>query len=495
MIGISVALISILWLCVRRTGVAIALCFLLVGFVWRLLGAAYLNGAGPLYSYEAETIVGGDALAANMFGFLIALTVLVMAWMIRPAVLEREVTRLQPVTGAHPGLTIGDFVFYGGVLFILALFIDLFRIGVIPLVHCIERYEYLAVYAGPFHKILFKYGSLIALQLGIFAAYPRLRGGCYDWRFVALLAALFVYLPLTGNRFSAFYSLTLFFLMPLSLIWLLRSHSQFAVVFAARDRQMKRAKILWIVLPMVGAVIVTFSLLHSYANVRSEESVCAEYRSQQELPVDILESLDDFVLMKMISRFVSPEVQMRFSQRILVQPIHMYFLTSQRVIGGGDWQPHQARDFVFDPDRKEEGNRSIRFLMNRTLPPPRAAFLESVGNQFAGGYPEIMLELGGAWGVWILVVAMAAVTGWLLSIWMVALLRGRFLTAFFVAYVLYAFIVSYVGGMLNFLIVWTFWSKVALLVLFIWFEPWLERRGRPLLPWYIGWFPRLGKRV
>jgi hypothetical protein len=41
----------------------------------------------------------------------------------------------------------------------------------------------------------------------------------------------------------------------------------------------------------------------------------------------------------------------------------------------------------------------------------------------------------------------------------------------------------YVGGMLNFLIVWTFWAKVSLLVLFAWLEPYLERKGIQLLPW------------
>lgn len=488
MIGILVGLALILWLCLRRTAVALALCLLLVGFAWRLVSAAYLDMAGPLFSYEVEGRVGGDALAANMFGALIALTVLVMAAVIRPGILHREAARLQPVAGDGAGPSLGDVVFWTGALFVTALFVDLFRIGVIPLLHCLERYEYLEVYAGTFHKILFKYGSLIALQFGTFAVYPCLRGGRYDWRFVALIAALFAYLPLTGNRFSGFYSLTLFFVAPVSLVWLLRSNPRFAAG-ATPDRSGQRTglvRFLWIAVPVAGALVVIFSLLNSYANIRYEKSACAEYRGRVKAPVPPprdISMMDDIEMFETLSRFISPEVQMRFAQRVLVQPSHMYFLASRRVIDQGDWRPAEAFDFIFDPDLKEQGNRSIRFLMKRTLSAERAAYLESVGNQFAGGYPEALLELAGPWGVWILVPAMAAVTAWLLRFWMVAVLRGRFLTAFFAAYVYYAFVVSYVGGMLNFLIVWTFWAKVSLLVLFAWLEPYLERRGRPLLPW------------
>lgn len=474
------ALAVILWGCLRRTGAAIALCFLLVGFVWRLVGAAFLDQAGPIDSYEAEMLVGGDTFAADSFGLLIALTVLVLVLAMRPSSLQAEAGRLAPPPVPSAGINLGDMVFAAGLLFVLALYVDLFRIGVIPLLHCMERFEYLESYAGLFHQALFKYGSLIALQFGTFAVYPRLAGGRYDWRFIVLVAALFVYLTLTGNRFSAFYSFTLFFLTPYCFVWLLRSNPRLA-----DSRGGTRTWAVWLLLIVSGAGVVGFSLLNSYANVRYEKSACAEYRSQASRPRTSA-ILRDITPIEILTRFVTPEVQKRFSQRILVQPIHMYFFTYDRVIGRGDWRPGEAADFIFDPERKADGNRSIRFLMDRTLPAERAAYLESVRNQFAGGYPEVLLELLGKWGVWPGVIVLAAITGSLLRLWILAVLRGRFLTAFFAAYVYYAFVVMYVGGMLNFLVVWTFWAKVTLLVFFGWLEPWLERRGRPLLPWRIG---------
>jgi hypothetical protein len=490
MIGVALALAVILWVCLRRTGVAIALCFLLVGFVWRLVGAAFLNQVGPIYSYEAEMLVGGNTFSADSFGLLIALTVLVMVAVLRPASLQAQAKRLAPLPGSGSGFSIGDLVFWTGALFVAVLYIDMFRIGIIPLLHCIERYEYLETYAGPAHKALFKYGSLIALQFGTFAVYPRLMGGRYDWRFLLLVAALFVYLPLTGNRFSAFYSLTLFFLTPLCFVWLLRTNPRFV---DSGTRRSLRPSVVLLLLTMAGTAIVGFSLLNSYANIRFENSACGEYRQNVKQPIPPAQTsaiLRDLKPSGMLNRFITPEVQKRFSQRILVQPIHMYFLTYDRVIGAGDWRPAEAADFIFDPEHKANANRSIRFLMNRTLPADRAAYLERVGNQFAGGYPEVLLELLGKWGVWIGVIVLAAISGFLLRLWMEAVLQGRFLTAFFSFYVYYAFIVMYVGGMLNFLVVGTFWTKVALLAFFAW----LERRGRPLLPWRIPTLRQLLKR-
>jgi hypothetical protein len=133
--------------------------------------------------------------------------------------------------------------------------------------------------------------------------------------------------------------------------------------------------------------------------------------------------------------------------------------------------------------------------MKRTLPNERSLYLESVGNQFAGGYPEVLLELVGPWGALPLVILLAAITSWLLRFWALSVLRGYFLTAFFAAYVYYAFVVMYVGGMLNFLVVWTFWTKVVLLIMFSWLEPYCNQKGLHLTPWSIDGLVRSIKRI
>jgi hypothetical protein len=159
----------------------------------------------------------------------------------------------------------------------------------------------------------------------------------------------------------------------------------------------------------------------------------------------------------------------------------MWFMTWDRVVESHDRDPAGAFDFVFDRDNAREGNRSIQYLMSRTLPTERAAYLRSVGNQFAGGYPEILYELLGPMYAWLAIALFAAVTALLLRHWLLSALRGHFLTAFFAAYVYYAFFVMYIGGMLNFLIAPTFWAKIAFLVFFSWYELRRSNQGRPLI--------------
>jgi hypothetical protein len=496
MIGITTGIVLIVWAFFRNRVAFVALCFLLIGFLWRLVAAAYLDLAGPLYSNEVEMMVGGDTLAANMFGAYISLTVGTMLFLFRPGYLPNMLANMKTKSTNSLGFSLGDLAFYISAIFISILFIELIRSNVIPLFDCIERYDYLNSYAGYSHKFLFKYGSLIVLQFGVFTVYPRLLGSNYDWRFIALLAVLYLYFLLTGNRFSAFYSSILFYITPFSLVLILKAGLGKNLQDSFKSPPARKG---WLVgLIVAGGLIVVLSLMNSYGNVRQNESTACNKKELVANKKELLANGTSFWLTSsfkgIYDRLSAPEVQKSFSQRVLVQPIQVYFLTSFRVIDQGDWDPGAARSFIFDPERASYGNRSIRFLMNRTLMKDRASYLESVGNQFAGGYPEVLLELAGSWGTLICVVALALVTGLLLRFWMVSLLRGYFLTAFFAAYVYYAFAVMYTGGMLNFLIVWTFWSKVALLVVFSWLEPYCDKKGVRLLPWRLSKLTELIRR-
>jgi hypothetical protein len=496
MIASLLGLLMVAWFIVRRPLGAFAFIFLLVTFVWRLVAAGYLDAMGPLYSYEAERMVGGG-IAAEFFGMAIILTIAVMAYIFRPAYFAGKVSSaLRLSTASSKGFSLGDAVFWLSTLYVIGLFADMLLRGAIPLFDCMERYEYLSDYAGPLHLALFKYGPLIALQLGTFCVYPRLRGGSYDYRFLLLLVVLLFYSALTGSRFSAFYSLSLFFITPFSLVLALKLYGE----LPPRDKRTTLVGRLFdhplflAFLGLVSVVIVSFTMVHSYANVRAEGGCKDNLRSMSiNTPVALVMAQKRVETLKKIVdtqgtaiRFLDPKTLFRIEQRILVQPIHMWFMTWDRVVESHDRDPAGALDFVFDRDHAREGNRSIQYLMSRTLPTDRAAYLKSVGNQFAGGYPEILYELLGPWVAWLAIALFAGVTALLLRHWLLSALRGHFLTAFFAAYVYYAFLVMYIGGMLNFLIVPTFWAKVALLAFFSWYELRRSNQGRPLMPWRLG---------
>jgi hypothetical protein len=487
MIVSFLGLLMVAWFIVRRPIGAFALIFLLVTFIWRLGAAAYLDVMGPLYSYEAERMVGGG-IAAEFFSMAIILTLAVMAYIFRPAYFAGKVSSaLRPSAASRTRFSLGDGVFWLSTLYVLGLFADMLLRGVIPLFDCMERYEYLSDYAGPLHLALFKYGPLFALQLGTLCVYPRLRGGYYDYRFLSLLVIILLYSALTGSRFSAFYSLSLFFITPFSLVLALKLYGDLPpldkrATFVSR---ILYHQLLISILGLVLVAIVSFTMVHSYANVRAEGG-CKDTLLRMSMDVAMdqkrVETLKRIVdTQGAVARFLDPKTLFRIEQRILVQPIHMWFMTWDRVVESHDRDPAGAFDFVFDRDNAREGNRSIQYLMSRTLPTERAAYLRSVGNQFAGGYPEILYELLGPMYAWLAIALFAAVTALLLRHWLLSALRGHFLTAFFAAYVYYAFFVMYIGGMLNFLIVSTFWTKVALLVFFSWYELRRSNQGRPLI--------------
>ena len=485
-------------------------------------------------------MVGGGA-AAEYFGIAIILSIAVFGYFFRPVFFNGKLSEKNWDESSlkKMGHT-SDLVFAVACLYFFALVLDMFARGVIPLLDCMERYEYIAEYAGPLHLALFKYGPLIALQMGTFYVLPRLSGRGYDYRFLGLLVVMLLYSAATGSRFSAFYSFTLFFIMPFSALlarnlntetWMLRKSS-----IEKSSSLVRRGYAVEVIFG--AALIAFFALVHSYANVRSEGGCRNNARAASSVAPAVnavtaaapaanavtavvpalsvgaavapavgsasaVASTENpeagrmhadsalkrgETLKKMLdidgayARFLDPDSLFRLEQRVLVQPIHLWFLTWDRVFVYKDWDPVKTFNFVFDREFAREGNRSIRYLMALILPPERAEYLKSVGNQFAGGYPEILFELLGPWCAWLAIVIFGAITSILVRHWMISLVKGNLVTAFFATYVFYAFFVMYVGGMLNFLIVATFWTKVALLVFFSWYEPYRRNLDRPLLP-------------
>jgi hypothetical protein len=501
MIAPIFALLMVLWFALKRPLGMLALIFLFANFVWKLIAAIYLDQVGPIYSYEVDLMVGGGA-AAEYFGIAIILSIAVFGYFFRLEYFNKKLTPNDCDESSFKRIHhTSDLVFAVACLYFVALVLDLLARGVIPLLDCMERYEYLAEYAGPLHLALFKYGPLIALQMGTFYVLPRLRGRGYDYRFLGLLVVMLLYSAATGSRFSAFYSFTLFFIMPFSALAALKLHTETLMLGKSSiEKSSGLVRRGYAVEVIFGAVLIAFfAIVHSYANVRSEDGCRNNARSASAVvPVGSSDAsrmhADSALkrgetLKKMLdidgayARFLDSDSLFRLEQRVLVQPIHLWFLTWDRVFVDKDWDPTKAFNFVFNSELAREGNRSIRYLMALILPPERAEYLKSVGNQFAGGYPEILFELLGPWYAWLAVIFFGAVTAILVRHWMISLVRGNLVTAFFAAYVFYAFFVMYVGGMLNFLIVATFWTKVALLLFFSWYEPYRRALDRPLLPW------------
>jgi hypothetical protein len=190
----------------------------------------------------------------------------------------------------------------------------------------------------------------------MFAA-ERLRNQRTDFRYLGLLGILLLYMFLTGNRFSAFYSLTSFFVIPLS-----------AALAAEIRGQRSSMPFSWCV-PILGVafalivIIAATAIFNNLVNVRGYED----------------------------SNILS-----QFLKRLLIQPSELGWISYERVFSFGHWQPSRAYDFLFQMPLDPDKNTSPQYLMLETIGEPRTHEHISGGFQFAGGFPEIFFELFGA---------------------------------------------------------------------------------------------------
>lgn len=332
-----------------------------------------------------------------------------------------------------------DLAFCAAALFVVALWAEFLARGQIPLLAGIERFDYTRLYGGFLHRRLMEWGPMLAFQLGIFFAAPLVHDKPLDWRFGALLGALILYLFLAGHRFSSFYVYASFFVMPIGAILigrLARSSSDGNAIS-------KRLLAYFAVGGVALAILVVTAVVYSYVVVRGEGA----------------------------------ELLAKLSQRILVQQGEMWWMTYKRVFLEGNWNGSFAayKLFVepFDPSR----NSTMQFLMESALPLIRAHRILGDGSAYSGGWPEVLFELGGPIGGFVLVALSAIVFSEFMFLMTRCIVQERYATCFFLTPLLYAVSVNLVSGMVNSFIQMTFLIKVvAALVVYL-----AEDRWRSLL--------------
>lgn len=433
---VSVAIYVVALVMLRRTTgnyIFPALFFLLFGFTLRIASTLYVGLFGPVFAVHFNRYIADVGGASLVFVATIAIVLASASVMLRP---QAIVPRTYPAARFRSD-HLARLAFAGMAAYVIAMYGDMLIRGVIPLFSFMERNVYTEQYAGIFHKTFFQFSFLFAFMMGFFLVRPRLQGRPYELRYLIMLVALYAYFFLTGHRFSIFFSVTAFFIIPLAAVQL---QAQAKRLPPTEDpEQLKRvvrvAKAMapFLVIALVG--VIAFALYHSIYNVRGYS--------------DPLQA---------------------FVQRSLVQPTELWWVTWESSILRGERDSAQAFDLMFvnaiDPDR----NTGIQFLMVKELGYGRASELLFLGEQYAGGYPEVLFELLGPIWAWPAFAAFALVAFNFLRISMTAVINQRIGTATFAIFLFFGFSVLYIGGMLNFLMVITLYIKMALLVFFMIFE-------------------------
>lgn len=431
------------WLVVRRRAAALAAFFLLFSLITRVFALVYVDLAGPVYAVELGDDVGGGGSSMPLFALSVLAFLLPLAWVFRPAALQAW--RAAP-RSSDQRRALATAVVWTLVVFLLALYGDMVTRGPIPIFAGIDRLEYNRVLAGPLHPLVFDFGFLFAVVLGIGLVHPRLRGGEFDFRFLALYGAFMLYFALTGNRFSAFYSFSSFALMPMA------------------------------ALPMANGL----GMLPAAPHGRSAFARLLCSRAALALGVmALLLSLAALLINNLVTVREYEDPAEQFAQRSLIQPVQLWWTTWQSLGSASETSQGWQDAFInpIDPTR----NTSIQVLMIKNLGDDRAAELLDNGQQYAGGYPEILFELFGPGLAMMAALLFGFITAFLLRLVVGSVLLGRFVTAFVAAYVFYGFSLLYIGGMLNFLIVWTFWVKCAALLALYLFGRWRSAPAQVLI--------------
>jgi Family of unknown function (DUF6418) len=413
--------------------------FILFTITYRIVDVLFLDLFGPTYATELGRYVGGNT-ATPMFVLACMAFLIPLMIVFRPSAMRRKL-----------GGQIADLPYFMAVrrwaLPVLAamigiVYLDMLRLGTVPLLVGMDRIEY-NLQAGVLHRPLYELSFMPSVILGIMTVLPRLQGGRFDLRYTLLFLSLLVYWILTGNRFSIFYTDVCYFVLPFGTVVAMETYGKLARI-ARRDAwsALFSSRVVIPIVMALSAVTLTGLVINSYYDVRG---------------------------------YADPLYQV--TQRVFVQPVQFWDSTWADV--DFDEGPEIRRDvaeFLFVNPIAAKSNTSIQYLMAKEIGFFRTAQLIAIGQQYAGGYPEILFELFSAWLAVPILFLFGTITALLLRMSAIALSRGRLATSVMAVYVYFGFTLIYAGGMLNFLIAGSFAFKIVVLILAAFLEgPMLER--------------------
>jgi hypothetical protein len=410
-----------------RPALVLIFFFILFAFAWRLCSVLYIDIRGPIFSEQLEREIG-PGLAVLPLALAQGIVIAALVWSFRKSRLQVLSRRDFTVPGNHAAggrFALSDAAFWIAALFVAALWLELSR-GPIPFFVAMERYDYARQYGGPLHHLLLQWGPMLAFQLGVFLVAPAFRGQSLDWRFAGLFACLMLYLFLVGHRFASFYSYTSFFIIPVGAAMLGR---QPAIRRPLLSGGLFRATLI------AGAVfccLIVAALAHSYLVVRG---------------------------------LAGEQLYEKLAQRILIQQGEMWWMTYERVFVHGDWGADHAADKLFVEPYYPNRNSTMQLLMESALPLKRAHSILDRNSSYSGGWPEVLFELGGPIGAFVMVAVSAFIFAEFMFFLVRCLVEERFATCFFLTPILYGLMIYLGSGMANSFIQLTFALKLAVALL------------------------------
>lgn len=447
-IAAAAAYFWILWkLCRKYPWAGVTLTFLIFSFTWRVVSAAYIDLDGPIFADELGFDVGPGTSTPFFVASVLLVLGTIMAFQARMTPQKHKFG--MTLLGMSPKF-ISGLALAGAIAWQILIYGEMLYIGTIPLLEGMDRLTYQDNLAGPLYEIAYSHGFLYSIVLGYFFVQKRLNFGQFDFRFLYAFFGYWAFFILTGNRFSILAVTLCYFVMPLGAFLLLQRRGSSLLAADTHEAPLHRfltsRRGRQFAFGLLGAALSVI-ILNNYFNVRY-----TEYQGVAE--------------------------QALF-QRVFVQQIQLYAVTWERVVNGELSNGGLAMDFMFGNPIDPTRNTGIQYLMAASLGEQRATEILDSDSQYAGGYPEVLVELFGLWFSLIPIFLAACGVAVLYRLVILATCYGRFLTLFMSGYILFTVNLIYIGGMLNFMLTPTFWLKLAVLAVVLVVEPWLMRAPSP----------------
>ncbi len=256
----------LLYLLNRRPVIFVSFFFIIFTLAWRMSATMFIDLQGPVYSSQLARDIGpGTASVVHSLAYVVSL--IPFLYCFRPGIIEAWRADSQRSRTIRGDITLSDITFALSLLFLSFLFFDLVRRGSIPLFNRIERFDYAG---GSAHRWMIKYGNFVTFWWGVMFAAGYIQQRRFDWRMLGLLCATAVYALLTGNRFSAFYSQSSFFIIPWAAVVALRyrsvDESFFSLIRSRFASWTSRLTAIGLIAVAVGTI--SFAIYNNLANVR-----------------------------------------------------------------------------------------------------------------------------------------------------------------------------------------------------------------------------------
>jgi hypothetical protein len=375
--------------------------------IWMHTSVFFIDSQESIYSIELTKMLSSEN--ASTYRMIFFMFFLIPSFLIFS---KRNIVYLKNIYNNYtpPNYTIlrFDIIDIIKLLFSLGMilvFLDIIS-GPIPLFSGIPKGAYYVFYASSIVKNFYTYSPFISFILGAFFITKLRLENKADYSFLFLyLFMIFIFL-LLGNKFSILLTISCYFMIPVSTIFLSNKKYLFEGINTEKIAS---------ILSITG--IIAFSNAVYYYFFTKWSGIMA---------LAIL------------------------GNRVLIQQGQIFVSTYNRVVEESIFNSAMAiKRVFFEPIYSLDSNTSLHYLMYQDIGLETYTQVE-MGSIFTSGMPEILLELFGPYLSLFVYFIFSTILCCLLFILYESILKGRYLTMFFGIFVYHSINMSIIGGKLTY---------------------------------------------